>query len=102
MVQWLRLRAPNAGCLGSIPGQRTRSHMLQLKTLCATTKILCSKINKYLKKKKRKKLQGQNHQNPDYEKLHRVTNCNRYAPKKVRDGGKEVPIDNKIAKKNIN
>ena len=30
MVQWLRLRAPNAGGLGSIPGQGTRSHMLQL------------------------------------------------------------------------
>ena len=28
-VQWLRLLAPNAGDLGSIPGQRTRSHMLQ-------------------------------------------------------------------------
>ena len=32
--------APNAGCLGSIPGQETRSHMLQLrKHLHATTKI---------------------------------------------------------------
>ena len=31
VVQWLRLRAPNAGGLGSIPGQGTRSHMLQLK-----------------------------------------------------------------------
>ena len=29
-------------------------------------------------------------------------NCNRYAPKKTRDKGKEVPIDNKITKKNIN
>ena len=29
MVQWLRLRAPNAGHLGSIPGQGTRSHMPQ-------------------------------------------------------------------------
>ena len=47
--QWLRHRAPNAGGLGSIPGQRTRSYMLQLKILCATTKIPCSKINKYLK-----------------------------------------------------
>ena len=27
VVQWLRLRAPNAGDLGSIPGQGTRSHM---------------------------------------------------------------------------
>ena len=28
VVQWLRLQAPNAGGLGSIPGQGTRSHML--------------------------------------------------------------------------
>ncbi|TEA28249.1 hypothetical protein DBR06_SOUSAS3310030 [Sousa chinensis] len=27
VVQWLRLHAPNAGGLGSIPGQGTRSHM---------------------------------------------------------------------------
>ena len=27
VVQWLRLRAPNAGGLGSIPGQGTRSRM---------------------------------------------------------------------------
>ena len=31
VVQWLRLRAPNSGGLGSIPGQGTRSHMPQLK-----------------------------------------------------------------------
>ena len=31
MVQWLRLRSPNAGGLGSIPGQGTWSHMLQLR-----------------------------------------------------------------------
>ena len=30
VVPWLRLQAPNAGGLGSIPGQGTRSHMLQL------------------------------------------------------------------------
>ena len=30
VVQWLRLRVPNAGGLGSIPGQGTRSHMPQL------------------------------------------------------------------------
>lgn len=28
VVQWLKLRASNAGGLGSIPGQGTRSHML--------------------------------------------------------------------------
>ncbi|TEA14718.1 hypothetical protein DBR06_SOUSAS3110025, partial [Sousa chinensis] len=45
VIPWLRLRAPNAGGPGSIPGQGTRSHMpqlrvhiLQLKILCATTK----------------------------------------------------------------
>ena len=32
VVQWLRLHAPNPGGLGSFPGQRTRSHMLQLRT----------------------------------------------------------------------
>ena len=31
VVQWLRLHAANAGGLGSIPGQGTRSHMLQLR-----------------------------------------------------------------------
>ena len=30
-VQWLRLHAPNAGGLSSIPGQETRSHMLELR-----------------------------------------------------------------------
>ena len=30
VVKWLSLHAPNAGGLGSIPGQGTRSHMLQL------------------------------------------------------------------------
>ena len=30
VVQWLRLHAPNAGDLGLIPGQGTRSHVLQL------------------------------------------------------------------------
>ncbi|TEA39679.1 hypothetical protein DBR06_SOUSAS3410146, partial [Sousa chinensis] len=38
VVQWLRLRAPNAGGLGSIPGQGTRSHVPQLKLLHAATK----------------------------------------------------------------
>ena len=30
VVQWLRLGAPSAGGLRSIPGQGTRSHMLKL------------------------------------------------------------------------
>ena len=29
VVQWVRLRAPNAGGLGLIPGLGTRSHMLK-------------------------------------------------------------------------
>ena len=31
VVQWLWLHAPNAGDPGSITGQGTRSHMLQLR-----------------------------------------------------------------------
>ena len=37
VVQWLRLHAPNAGGLGSIPGQGTRSHAAT-KSSHATTK----------------------------------------------------------------
>ena len=50
VVQWLRLHAPNARglgwILGSILGQGTRSHMLQIKTLHAAAKTQCSQINK--------------------------------------------------------
>ncbi|TEA32578.1 hypothetical protein DBR06_SOUSAS4910067, partial [Sousa chinensis] len=38
MVQWLRLHAPNTGGPALVPGQGTRSCMLQLKILHATTK----------------------------------------------------------------
>ena len=39
VTQWLRLHAPNAGGLGSIPGQGTRSHMhAATKSSHATTK----------------------------------------------------------------
>ena len=39
VAQWLRLQAPNAGGLGSIPGQGTRSHMrAATKSSHATTK----------------------------------------------------------------
>ena len=41
MVQWLRLRIPNAGVLGSIPGQETRSHMSQLRVCVLQQKIPC-------------------------------------------------------------
>ena len=47
MVQWLRLRAPNAGGPGSIPGQGTSSsHMLQLKIQGVSIKSWCSQISK--------------------------------------------------------
>ena len=67
MVQWLRLHVPKAGGLGSISGQGTRFHMLQLRVHmsqlkhcesrahmlqqrseipCATTKTRRSQINK--------------------------------------------------------
>ena len=39
MVQWLRLHAPNAGGLGSVPGQGTRSCMLQLRACMPQVKI---------------------------------------------------------------
>ena len=39
VAQWLRLCAPNAGGLGSIPGQGTRSHThTSTKSLHAATK----------------------------------------------------------------
>ena len=34
-VQWLRFHSLNAGGTGLIPGQRTRSHMLQLRPRAA-------------------------------------------------------------------
>ena len=39
-VQWLRLCDPNAGGLGSTPGEGTRSHMLQLRAHTPQLKIL--------------------------------------------------------------
>ena len=43
VVQWLRLHAPNAGGLGLIPGQGTRSHMrATTKSSHAATKELAS------------------------------------------------------------
>ena len=39
VVQWLRCHDPNAGGLGSNPGQGTRSHTLQLKIPNAAMKI---------------------------------------------------------------
>ena len=63
MVQWLRFHAPNAGGLGLIPGQGTRSrmpqlraHMPQLKILYATTKIWHSQINNFKKYMKQRSI----------------------------------------------
>ena len=35
LIQWLELQGPNAAGLGSIPGQGSRSHMLQLRPSAA-------------------------------------------------------------------
>ena len=40
MVLGLRLHAPNTGDMGSIPGQGTRSHMLQLRVCMLQLNIL--------------------------------------------------------------
>ena len=40
VVQWLRLHTPNVGGLGSITGQATRPHMLQLRVHVLKLKIL--------------------------------------------------------------
>ena len=50
VIQWLRFWAPNAVGLSSILGQGTRSHILQLKILHATTKTWCTQINEWINK----------------------------------------------------
>ena len=42
VVQWLRLHIPNGGDPGSIPGQGTGSHMLQLKIPHAAKRLKVS------------------------------------------------------------
>ena len=44
VVQWLRLCAPNAGALGSITGQETRSRVPQLRVLTLPLKILHASV----------------------------------------------------------
>ena len=39
--QWLRLRAPSAGDMGSIPGQGTRSHVAAKSSHAATKDTPC-------------------------------------------------------------
>ena len=46
VVQWLRLRAPNAGGLGSIPGEETISHILQLRPRAAEEIYILKKHDK--------------------------------------------------------
>ena len=54
VVQWLRLQAPNAGALGSMPGRGTRSHMLQLKISHTAAKKKILRAAAELKNKQRK------------------------------------------------
>lgn len=52
MIQWLRLRAPNAGCSGSIFGQGSSSNMPHLKIPHAATKTGRSQtVNNYVPEK---------------------------------------------------
>ena len=46
VVHWLRLCVPDTGGLGSISGEGTGSHIMQLKILNATTKTWCNQVNK--------------------------------------------------------
>ena len=48
MVQWLRLPTPNAGGLGLISGQGTRSHTLQIRVGMLRLKIPHVAIKKIL------------------------------------------------------
>ena len=52
----LRPYPSNAGGMGSIPGQGTRSHIWQLKIPHAATKIHCSQINTYFLKALKKRV----------------------------------------------
>ena len=55
VVQWLWFQAPNAGGPGLIPGQGTRSHMLQLRVLMLQLRLSTAKlINKNILKNKNK------------------------------------------------
>ena len=49
VAQWLRPCVPNAGGPSSIPGQGTRSYIIQLKIPHAATKIRCNQINTFYK-----------------------------------------------------
>ena len=46
VVQWLRLQAPNTGTLSSIPGEGTRSQMMQLSSCAGTKGIACCNLKR--------------------------------------------------------
>ena len=46
MLAWLRLHSPNAGGPGSIPGQGTISHRLQLRVHMPQLEIPCAPTKK--------------------------------------------------------
>ena len=71
MVQWLRLHGPNAGGLGSIPGQGTRSHMLQRRVHRPQLKILDA-----VSRPGTVKLKKKNRSITKWEKLHIKKNQN--------------------------
>ena len=50
VVQWSRPQASNARGQGSVPGQETGSHLLQLRIPCATPGTQHSQVNNFLKK----------------------------------------------------
>ena len=69
VIQWLRLCTPNTGGLGSIPGQGTRSHKPQLKSLHAMTATWHCQTNTWKKKKRLqyRHTQGGDHMRPQGE-----------------------------------
>ena len=59
VVQWLRLHTQHAGGPGSIPGQETRSHMLQLRVCMLQLRVLMPQLKSphtATKKKKRSRM----------------------------------------------
>ena len=60
VIQWLRLRAPNAGGPSSILGRGTRSYMLQLRVCTPQLRLLHATVKTaQLRKKERKKRERQ-------------------------------------------
>ena len=76
-IKQLKLQAPSAVGPGSIPGQGTRAHMLQLKIQHSATKIPNAVIKIECSKKKKKRLKS-HHVYPikgSYHALDRSTLC---------------------------